>query len=94
MLMLVRRGDDILVCGSNGGNPKEPNWYTNLIAAGGAPIQVDADRYNVTVRQLSEGAERDECWALLIAGYPDFASYQEFTDRRLPVAVLERVNEG
>ena len=28
---------------------------------------------------------------LLVAGYPDFATYQELTDRRLPVAVLECV---
>jgi hypothetical protein len=47
MLMLVRRGDDLVVTGSNGGNP-----------------EADA--------------------------YPDFATYQELTDRRLPVAVLER----
>lgn len=36
MLMLARRGDDLVVIGSNGGNPTTPNWYRNLIAAGGA----------------------------------------------------------
>ncbi|MCB0965157.1 MAG: nitroreductase family deazaflavin-dependent oxidoreductase, partial [Acidimicrobiales bacterium] len=31
MLMLVRRDDDLVVIGSNGGNPATPNWYKNLM---------------------------------------------------------------
>ncbi len=89
MLMLIRRGDDVLVCGSNGGNPTAPNWYRNLIAAGEAHVEVGGDRWAVTAREI-DGSERDECWSLLVAGYPDFESYQELTDRHLPVAVLER----
>jgi deazaflavin-dependent oxidoreductase (nitroreductase family) len=94
MLMLIRRGDDLIVCGSNGGNPRTPNWYLNLIAAGESEVQVGAERYRVCVRELDEGPERDECWGVLTSGWPQFASYQELTDRRLPVAVLERVHAG
>ena len=94
MLMLVRRGDDLLVCGSNGGNPVAPNWYENLMAAGGGHVEVGPDRWEVTARELDDGPERDDCWQLLVAGYPDFASYQELTDRTLPVVVLERVDEA
>ncbi len=90
MLMLVRDGDDLLVCGSNGGNPEAPNWWRNLVAAGGGHVEVGGDRWPVTARVLDEGPERDRAWATLCAAYPDFASYQELTDRRLPVAVLER----
>lgn len=89
MLMLVRRGDDLLVCGSNGGNPRPPDWYRNLMAAGGAEVEVEGERWEVAAREV-EGTEREECWRLLVDAYPDFASYQELTDRRLPVAVLER----
>lgn len=89
MLMLVRRGDDLLVCGSNGGNPKPPNWYLNLVAAGEAFVEVGAERWAVTFHELEEGPERDECWKLLTAGYPDFATYQELTTRRLPIATLK-----
>lgn len=94
MLMLVRRGDELLVCGSNGGNPTTPNWYRNLIAAGGAHVQVGADRWEVRVREVPDGDERDECWTLLEQAWPQFASYQELTDRRLPIAVLERANDA
>ena len=27
MLMLARRGDDVIVVGSNGGNAETPNWF-------------------------------------------------------------------
>jgi deazaflavin-dependent oxidoreductase (nitroreductase family) len=90
MLMHVPRGDDVIVIGSNAGNPTTPNWYRNLIAAGGGNVQVGAERWAVTARELGDGPERDECWALAVAAYPDFGAYQELTDRRIPVAVLER----
>jgi len=90
MLMLVERGDDLVVVGSNGGNPKAPNWYLNLMAAGQAQVQVGARRWQVSAREV-DGEERDKCWDLAIQAYPDFSSYQELTQRRLPVAVLERL---
>ena len=90
MLMLARRGDDLIVVGSNGGNPQTPNWYRNLMAAGGGEVQVGADVWKVTARELPEGDERDECWKLANAAYPDFATYQELTERRIPMAILER----
>lgn len=90
MLMLVRRGDDLVVVGSNGGNPATPNWYRNLLAAERTEVQVGGERWWTAAREV-EGAERDECWALANAAYPDFGSYQELTERRIPVAVLERV---
>ncbi|HWJ98606.1 MAG TPA: nitroreductase family deazaflavin-dependent oxidoreductase [Acidimicrobiales bacterium] len=90
MLMLVRRGDDLIVVGSNGGNPVTPNWYRNLMAAERTEVQVGTDRWWTAAREV-EGDERDECWALAAKAYPDFDTYQELTDRRIPVAVLERV---
>lgn len=90
MLMLVRRGDDLIVVGSNGGNPVTPNWYRNLIAADQTEVQVGADRWWTTARELPDGAERAEAWTLATTAYPDFDTYQELTDRTIPVAILER----
>ena len=90
MLMYVPRGDDLIVVGSAGGTHKTPNWYKNLVAAGGGNVQVDAERWDVTVREISDGREREECWAIAVAGYPGFEDYRGYTERRIPVAVLER----
>jgi deazaflavin-dependent oxidoreductase (nitroreductase family) len=89
MLILVRRGDDLVVCGSNAGNRTTPQWYRNLMAAGEATVQVGAEEWAVTPREV-DGPERDECWGLLTAAYPDFTTYARHADRVLPIAVLER----
>jgi F420H(2)-dependent quinone reductase len=90
MLMLAHRGDDLIVVGSNGGNPQTPNWYRNLAAAGGGHVELAGERWAVDWRELDDGSERDDCWALACPAYPDFASYQELTDRKIPVALLSR----
>ena len=90
MLMYVPRGDDLVVVASAGGSDTTPNWYRNLMSAGVAEVQVGPDRWSVTARELDDGPERDECWTLANAVYSGFDSYQGFTDRKLPVAVLER----
>ena len=89
MLMHVPRGEDLVVVASAGGSDTTPNWYRNLMAAGGGEVQVGADRWSVAARELDEGPERDEAWALAVTTYPGFTSYQGFTDRKIPVAVLE-----
>lgn len=86
--MQVERGDQFVVCGSNGGNPDVPNWYRNLVAAEEAHVEVDGGRRHCTFTEVIDDAERDECWGLLVAAYPNFTSYQELTDRRPPVGVL------
>ncbi|HLM63361.1 MAG TPA: nitroreductase/quinone reductase family protein [Acidimicrobiales bacterium] len=61
-----------------------------MLAAAGAAVQVGADRWTVAARELEDGPERDACWSLAAAVYPGFDSYHQFTERRIPVAVLER----
>ena len=94
MLMRVERGARFVVCGSNGGNPTVPNWYRNLVAAGEAAVEADGERRHCSFAELADGDERDECWDLLVAAYPNFASYQELTDRRLPVGLLTPSDRG
>lgn len=90
MLMLVKQGDDLLVCGSQAGTSDAPNWWKNLVAAGRAEAQVGDQIYPVDARILTDAAERAEAWAKLTGAYPDFATYQALTDRVLPIAVLTR----
>ena len=52
MLIHVPRGDDLVVVASAGGSDTTPNWYKNLLAAGGAEVQVGADRWTVAAREL------------------------------------------
>ncbi|MFI6869807.1 nitroreductase/quinone reductase family protein [Nocardia sp. NPDC050406] len=93
MLMLVRDGDDLLVCGSNGGHPGLPNWWKNLAAAGRGEVRVGKQTWPVSVRQVEDPAEYEKHWRTLVAGYPDFETYQALSPRKFPIAVLSRAAE-
>ena len=53
--------DDLVVCGSNGGNPTTPNWYRNLMAAGEASVTVGPDSWLVTAREEA-GVTSTSAW--------------------------------
>ncbi len=86
--MRVERGEQFVVCGSNGGNPTVPNWYPNLLAARETHVEADGARRHCTVTEVADGPERDECRDLLVAAYPDVAGCRELTECRLPVGPL------
>lgn len=85
-------GDSWLVVASAAGAAKHPAWYLNL-AAHPDDVEIDVQGRTVAVTATElHGAERDEAWAQIVAAAPRFASYQEHTDRQLPVVRLaERV---
>lgn len=89
LLILARRGDDVIVCGSHAGHGTTPNWYRNLMAAGGAEAMVAGERWNVRAREVA-GDERAECWQLMVDTFPHDAEYQALTSREFPIAVLQR----
>ncbi|HLS77286.1 MAG TPA: nitroreductase family deazaflavin-dependent oxidoreductase [Nocardia sp.] len=92
VLMYVPDGEELLVCGSNGGTPKPPNWWHNLVAAGRAEVQVGAESWPVTARVVTDAQEYERRWQVLLEHYPDFATYQALTERKLPIAVLARAD--
>ncbi|MFC5176769.1 nitroreductase family deazaflavin-dependent oxidoreductase [Nocardioides taihuensis] len=73
-----------LVAGSYFGGPDMPLWVGNLRAAEFAEVSVDGRRSRVTGEEL-EGAERAEAWQVLLRTWPNFAVYEERTDRVIPV---------
>jgi deazaflavin-dependent oxidoreductase (nitroreductase family) len=88
-LIYGRKGDDYLIVASKGGASEPPGWYTNLEAQPDAEIQVLDERIPVRARTATE-AEKPDLWERMVAEWPHYDSYQERTDRPIPVVVLER----
>lgn len=88
-LIYGRRGDDYVVVASKGGAPKDPDWYRNLAADPDVDVQVRGHRFPARARTATS-AEREELWSLMTERWPSYDSYQEKTDREIPVVVLER----
>ena len=89
-LLCVPDGATILVAGSYFGGPKTPLWVGNLRAADGeASIAYRRERFRVHATELS-GDGRAAAWSHMLETWPNFAKYEERTDRTIPVFRLER----
>jgi len=87
-LIYGRHGDDYMVVASKGGAPDHPGWYLNLDANPEVEIQVKGDKQRAHARTATP-EERTELWPVMTKEWPDYDSYQEKTDRQIPVVVLE-----
>jgi deazaflavin-dependent oxidoreductase (nitroreductase family) len=90
-LMRVEHEGEYALIGSKGGSPTNPVWVHNLRAdPTSVMVQDGSQPFDVTVRELPEGPERDEWWARAVAVFPNYARYQEKTDRLIPLFVATR----
>jgi F420H(2)-dependent quinone reductase len=87
-LLYIEDGDNVIIVASKGGSPKHPAWWVNLRSNPETTIEVGAERRRVRARE-AEGAERERLWTRVVEVWPDYESYQQRTDRRIPVVVLE-----
>ncbi len=89
-LLFIEEGDSIIVAGSRGGLPTEPLWYKNLVAHPECDVQIKRRKLKVNARTASP-EEREALWPKLVAHYPDLASYATWTERVIPVVILEPI---
>jgi deazaflavin-dependent oxidoreductase (nitroreductase family) len=90
-LLCVPDGDTILIAGSYFGGPKTPLWVGNLRAAdGAAKVEFRKEKFAVSARELAD-PERAEAWQVMLRTWPNYAKYEERTDRLIPVFRLTRV---
>jgi F420H(2)-dependent quinone reductase len=89
-LMRVEHDGRYAVVASQGGAPKAPAWYWNLIENPRVELQDGAVTRDYFARELS-GDERAEWWARATAVWPAYDDYQRKTDRRIQVFVLEAI---
>jgi deazaflavin-dependent oxidoreductase (nitroreductase family) len=86
-LMRVEHEGEYAVVASQGGAPKHPVWYHNLVAHPHVELQDGAVRRDYTAREL-DGDERAVWWERAVAAWPAYADYQTKTDRVIPVFLL------
>jgi deazaflavin-dependent oxidoreductase (nitroreductase family) len=86
---LAYQDDDgrYVVFASKAGAPTNPDWYYNLRAHPNATIEVGVDTLDVTASEAS-GEERERLYRTQAERVPQFAEYEERTERVIPVMVL------
>ncbi len=86
-MMYLRDGERYLVFASKAGSDNNPDWYYNLRANPDARIEVGDSVLDVHAEELT-GQERDDRFREQAALYPGFESYQQKTQRVIPVIAL------
>jgi deazaflavin-dependent oxidoreductase (nitroreductase family) len=78
-----------IIIGSKGGLPTNPDWVHNLRADPRAHIEVGAEAYDVTARELPRD-ERADIFDKVVAAAPPFGEYQAKTTRVIPLFELQK----
>ena len=89
-LLYLADGERIIVVGSQGGMRKHPQWYLNLRENADVTVQTGSRVRQMRAR-IADSQEHAALWPRLVALYADFATYQAWTDRAIPVVILDPI---
>jgi len=87
-LVYLADGERVVVVASQAGRPENPMWFLNVSANPEVTVVIGRQRQAMRAR-VADDTERAELWPRLVDLYADYASYQSWTDRVIPVVVLE-----
>ncbi|NNE20559.1 MAG: nitroreductase family deazaflavin-dependent oxidoreductase [Myxococcales bacterium] len=90
-LVFIEDGGNVIVVASQGGLPKDPLWYKNLVATPECEVQIKRRKMKMMAHTASP-EKRAALWPKLVSHYPDFASYATWSDRIIPVVILEPIS--
>ena len=80
---------NVVIVASVGGMKRHPQWYRNLMANPETRVHLLKEKgRRVRAREAADD-ERARLWPVLVDLYADFAKYQGWTDRKIPVIILE-----
>ncbi|TFV55223.1 nitroreductase family deazaflavin-dependent oxidoreductase [Mycobacterium sp. PS03-16] len=87
-LLYLRDGADVVIVASQGGRPEHPQWYRNVVADPDVYIEIGPERRAVHA-VVADARQRERLWPKLVELYADFDTYQSWTDREIPVLILQ-----
>lgn len=93
-LIYLDDAPNLVVVASKGGTDEHPAWFHNLMAADSTEVELPGGVRRRVHPRLAEGPERDALWPRLVALFRPYEAYQGYTERRIPVIVLEPAGTG
>ncbi len=83
-----------VVVASKGGAPTNPDWYHNLVVNPIVTVEVLGEKYQAKAKVVEDDREYERLYAKHAALMPGFNEYRQGTSRRIPVIVLEPIDEA
>ena len=90
-VMRIESAGTYVAVASNGGAPRHPAWYHNLIAHPDVRVQDGAQVHVLRAREVF-GQEKAEAWKLADSRWPHFPEYRAKAGREIPIMLLEPVD--
>jgi deazaflavin-dependent oxidoreductase (nitroreductase family) len=88
-LVYLPVGSSYAVFASAGGQPRDPQWFRNLVAHPDVTMEVGTSSVKARAR-VTEGDERGAIWATQKERMPHFADYEKnAAPREIPVVLLD-----
>ncbi|MDJ0790086.1 MAG: nitroreductase/quinone reductase family protein [Myxococcota bacterium] len=87
-LMYVPYQDGVLLVASQGGAPRNPVWYGNLVKTPDIEVAYRTKRMSLRAR-LATPEEKPALWPICDQHYAPYATYRERTTRDIPIFVCE-----
>ncbi|KAA1421609.1 nitroreductase family deazaflavin-dependent oxidoreductase [Nocardioides humilatus] len=88
-LLYLADGPRLVIVASQGGLPKNPQWFHNLVATPDTVVALRGERRREVRARVATPEERAALWPRLVEIYADFESYQAWTEREIPVVILD-----
>jgi F420H(2)-dependent quinone reductase len=87
-LVFLADAERVVLVASQGGLPRNPQWYSNVLADPQVVVQIRG-RIRTMRARTADAAEPSRLWPRLVEMYADYESYQSWTDREIPVVICE-----
>ena len=87
-VLCIPDGENLILVGSNWGNPKNPSWAYNLRKHPQTQLRKGKMVKYFSAREL-RGDERSAYWQKAVTFYPPYVSYEQHSNRSLPIFLLE-----
>ena len=88
----IKSNGDICLVASKGGDDRHPEWYLNLLRDPRVKVEAPSGTKSM-IATIAEGDERESLWNQIVSDFPNYGSYQEKTNREIPVIILKE-NSG
>ena len=85
----LREGDSYVVVASRGGDDRHPAWLLNLRDEPHVVVSIQGAPATPMLARIASPSERARLWPQIARGHPNYAKYQQRTDREIPLVLLE-----